>query len=235
MSHALAGLMLAGVTTWASPVNADETHRGRLEAGDATLERGEFYDQYVIATQPGDTLRVDLTSRNFDTYLALVSPANVLYRIDDYRGSKEQTRFEMIDLIGGEWTVVATSTQVVDGDYILQSTTMPAPLGEPMFQEVGSLGRGDVIDELHYVDEYAFNVEHGQRYIIDLTARRFDTYLKITLPDGRVIDSDDYLGAINHSRIDMTAARPGRVAIEVRGFDRESEGRYELQVVPVLE
>ena len=45
---------------------------GTLEAGDATLDDGTFYDEYTFAGQAGETVSITLESLAFDTYLLLL-------------------------------------------------------------------------------------------------------------------------------------------------------------------
>lgn len=47
-----------------------QTVSGTLAAADPTTDRGEYFHQYTITAPPGENLRVVLTSRRFDAFLA---------------------------------------------------------------------------------------------------------------------------------------------------------------------
>jgi|GEM_PF-4055921 len=216
---------------WAAggQAQSQETHRGRLSQEDQTFE-GRHIDRYQFTTQPGQVLRVDMTSKDIDTRLVLISPSNVLYRVDDYLGSAEHARFEMLDLVGGDWTIVATSNLVETGDYALQIRSEVKAIGKPVIFKAGQLGSGSQIDGLHLYERYTKHVEAGQRLLVDLSARRFDTVLKVTLPGGKILTNDDLLpGTINHSRVTGLIKQAGELVVEVRSFDAEGQGRFIVQ------
>lgn len=236
---AVFALLCAVFWTACGQAQSQETHRGRLSEEDQTFE-GRRFDRYQFSTQPGQVLRVDMTSRDIDTRLVLISPSNVLYRVDDYLGSAEHARFEMLDLVGGDWTIVATSNLVETGDYALQIRSEPKAIGKPVIFKAGQLGSGSRIDGLHLYERYSVRVEAGQRLLVDLSARKFDTVLSVTLPSGKVLNNDDLLpGTINHSRVTGLIEEAGELVVEVRSFDAEGQGRFVVQawaqaIVPAI-
>ncbi len=220
----LAGLGLGG-SAW-----ADETHQGQLDETDQTLEGGEPYDQFQVVTQPGERLVVDLTSADFDPYLAIISPSNVFYRVDTYLNRVDHARFDMLDLAGGAWTVVATVEGASRGGYTLAIQTQPVELGAELIHEVGELAAGDsVTPSLHLVDTYEVELTAGQTLMVDVTARRFDTVLQVQMPGGELAENDDFMDAINHSRLEALAREAGTAVIQVRAFDAEGQGRYVIR------
>ena len=85
------------------------TEAGTLGGGDDTLESGEFFDTYTFDGVPGQRLRVDLTSDDFDTYLAVQTPTGDLTHDDDGGGRVGHSVVELDLTEPGSYTVIATS------------------------------------------------------------------------------------------------------------------------------
>jgi len=64
---------------------------GRLEAGDSTLDDGEYSDIFTFDGQAGQTISVELASSDFDTYIGLVLPSDEVLENDDYEGSTSRS------------------------------------------------------------------------------------------------------------------------------------------------
>src|SRR6185436_1882551 len=54
--------------TVGTPIN------GELNDGDPTFSAGEYHDLYVFDGDVGDTIRLELSSSDFDSYLGLITP-----------------------------------------------------------------------------------------------------------------------------------------------------------------
>lgn len=85
--------------------------RGRLNAGDLTLAAGEYADVYYFQAKAGQTVLVEMTSSDFDTYVILAEPSGSTTDNNDFRDSKNMSRLEMTADEGGEWRVIVTSYQ----------------------------------------------------------------------------------------------------------------------------
>ncbi len=92
---------------------------GELASGDSTLTDGEFFDAYTFNAQAGQSMAVEMTSSEFDTYLIVVSPSNEVWENDDY-GSTSVSHVEFTADASGEWRVMATSYSGGEtGDYAI--------------------------------------------------------------------------------------------------------------------
>jgi len=127
-SYTLAIDLGAGGTTTASTEARDvhtldfgSTTNGALETGDGRLEDGEYRDTYVFNGSAGETIRVDMNSSAFDTYLGVVAPSGEDVQNDDYEGSTSHSRVEMRLEESGRYRIVATSYEAGQtGQYTLQ-------------------------------------------------------------------------------------------------------------------
>ncbi len=94
--------------------------RGVLEAGDQQLDTGEYEDIYVFDGSAGQNVTIDMTSSDFDTYVALMTPSGDVIENDDYEGSTSRSLVELDLAETGRYRVVATSYAVDEvGDYLL--------------------------------------------------------------------------------------------------------------------
>jgi len=94
-----------------SSLATGQTITGRLEQGDGQLDDGEYRDIYVFDGQAGQSVSIDMTSSEFDTYLALVVPTGDPIQNDDYEGSTNRSRIDLTLRETGRFRIVATSYQ----------------------------------------------------------------------------------------------------------------------------
>jgi len=98
--------------------------RGELDGDDSTFEAGEYHDAYVFDGAEGDTVRVELSSTDFDTYLGLVTPSGEEIANDDYEGATDRSVIELTLPETGRYRVQATSYAAAEtGNYRLALTT----------------------------------------------------------------------------------------------------------------
>ncbi len=100
---------------------------GSLDGDDTTLDAGEYYDTYVFDGEEGETVRLDLSSADFDTYLGLVTPSGEEIANDDYESSTDRSVIELTLPEAGRYRVQATSYAGAEtGRYRLALTTSTA-------------------------------------------------------------------------------------------------------------
>ena len=93
---------------------------GDLADGDPTFDAGEYHDTYVFDGEDGDTVRIELASTEFDTYLGLVTPSGEEIANDDFDGDTERSVIEMTLPEAGRYRVQATSYGAAEtGRYLL--------------------------------------------------------------------------------------------------------------------
>jgi hypothetical protein len=102
---------------------------GELGEGDPTFEAGEFHDLYVFDGDEGETIRVELSSAEFDTYLGLVTPSGEEIANDDFEGDTERSVIALTLPEAGRYRVQATSYGAAEtGRYRLALTTSTADI-----------------------------------------------------------------------------------------------------------
>jgi hypothetical protein len=99
----------------------DETHQGTLEEGDQRLREGEYFDEYSVQAETGQTIIVDLRSPDFDTYLILETPGGDQERNDDWGDDTMHSHIEIVAPEAGTYSVLVTSFMAEEvGEYTVQ-------------------------------------------------------------------------------------------------------------------
>lgn len=102
---------------------------GELDAGDPTFDGGEYYDTYVFDGAEGETVRIELSSTELDTYLGLVTPSGEEIANDDFAGATERSVIALTLPEAGRYRVQATSYGAAEtGRYRLELTTGAADI-----------------------------------------------------------------------------------------------------------
>ena len=100
---------------------------GELDGGDPTFEAGEYHDTYVFDGDEGETVRIELSSADFDTYLGLVTPSGEEIANDDFEGDTDRSVIELTLPEAGRYRVQATSYAAAEtGRYRLALTASTA-------------------------------------------------------------------------------------------------------------
>lgn len=100
------GAALAGD---AQSVIAGQAMSGTLQAGDTTLNSGEFIDTFSFTGQAGQRVVVDMRSSAFDPYLIVRSPSGAQEDNDDASSTDRNARVETTLAESGEYRIGATS------------------------------------------------------------------------------------------------------------------------------
>ncbi len=101
--------------------NEVRSEEGYLETGDKTLDSGEFVDNYAFIGHAGQLVVIDMFSSEFDPYLILFLPDKSQEDNDDWEGSGEHARLEIILPLDGLYRVSATSFEAGEtGSYSLE-------------------------------------------------------------------------------------------------------------------
>ncbi len=218
--------------------------RGALLATDDTLRSGEAVDVYRLDGRPGLSVRLDLTSDDFDTYLILQDPAGQQVENDDAdRPGHSMIEHDLTEL--GEYRIMVTSYEAGEsGGYELAiDLSGAAPVVERRRDvatlavggsSAGSLGRGDgQLESGEYRDIYVFNGTEGDGVSVEMTSSQFDTYLIVVTPEGDTIQNDDDEGNTSKSRIDLVLRETGRYRIIATSYRAGDTGQYEVSLAPV--
>lgn len=113
-----------------TPLAVGDTVTGRLGPGDRELQEGGYSDVFAFYGQAGETIKAELYSDDFDTYLGLVTPADETIQNDDYEGDSERSVIEFTLPETGRYRLFATSYAAREhGTYSLTlSAVESAPL-----------------------------------------------------------------------------------------------------------
>ncbi len=103
------------------PVVLEQTHQGTLEAGDGRLREGEYFDEYSVQVEAGQSILADLRSPDFDTYLIVEAPDGAQERNDDWADDTMHSHIEWVAEEAGVFSIIVTSFQADEtGEYTLQ-------------------------------------------------------------------------------------------------------------------
>lgn len=99
---------------------AETVTSGQLQAGDRTLQTGEFADHYTYQWQSGN-VHIEASSPAFDAYLVVKSPSGQQHDNDDMvAGGGTTAGLDLAITEPGTWTVIVTSYQAGEsGQYQL--------------------------------------------------------------------------------------------------------------------
>lgn len=97
---------------------------GELEFGDRTLATGEYQDFYVFDGRVGQSVRLEMASSEFDTFVALITPGGDIIENDDFEGNTSRSVVELNLTETGRYRVTATSYAAAEvGGYRLTVDT----------------------------------------------------------------------------------------------------------------
>ena len=216
--------------------------RGSLASGDETLRSGEFVDEYAFEAPPGQRVRVDLRSSDFDTYVMLLGPGDFREENDDADDDVGHSAIDATLADGGTYRVLVTSYAPDEtGGYELtigQGTTPTADDQRDVQRlemgrsAMGSLADGDgELESGEYRDLWVFEGRAGQDVTVEITSDDFDTYLVLLSPDGAVLDeNDDTDGRTDLSRVSARLGASGRYSVVATSYAAGETGSYDVTV-----
>jgi hypothetical protein len=213
-----------------------------IETGDTirgTLRGAAFYNLRATA---GQSLLLELSSADFDTYLAIGRTANGEFEqiaYDDDAGEGTDSRLRFTVPADGEYTIRVTAFSSGDGDYTLVASTRERPARmEPGRLQPGVAVNGEltddspVLDSLYPHDEWLLDATANARYVVNLGSEEFDTYLVVGRNTGSgfvELGRDDDSGDGTNSRLAFNAPETGEYVIRARPFS-SGRGAYTLLV-----
>ena len=207
---------------------------GRLEAGDATLDAGEYFDAFAYQLQAGQTVTADLRSSEFDTFVGVLNPqGEPAAHNDDHEGSKDRSLVSVVADVSGAWTVAVTSYAAAEtGAYSLDVQVGAAGEAEPGVERYsGRLEAGDTtLDSGEYVDGNAFEFQAGEFVVVDLRSTDFDPWLEIRTPGGETFVNDDHEGDSSRSQLALTLTETGSYTVFATTYKPGDSGAYDVSI-----
>jgi len=217
--------------------------RGALAAGDQTLRGGEYADVVEIMGRPGMHLRLDLASRDFDTFMILAPPAGENIENDDADDLPGHSLIDTVLTESGTYRVAITSFKPGEtGSYTLtidqgegQSAShdtrrdvVPIAPGATM---TGVLEEGDAeLETGEHQDTYVFDGVAGQHITVRMKSSSFDPYVGVIPPGGGPIENDDLEGQRDTAGVDFALPETGRYRVVATSYQAGEAGAYELSL-----
>ncbi|MEN7537824.1 pre-peptidase C-terminal domain-containing protein [Aurantiacibacter flavus] len=251
----IAATSYAGAETGHYTIRADLSGSSTRAASDQRLELGRSVngtlaasdprgdhsveDVYLIEASAGQSLRLALTSEDFDSLLRVEGPGGFsVENDDDPAGSTLNSLVETTLPRDGTYRVVVASySEGGLGSYRLDSGTTASSslngltrltLGSSVS---GSLASGDdTIPSGEFIDAYSFAGQRGQRVTFDMTSSEFDTYLSLLMPGGGTEENDDRAGGDGetNSRLTVTLPETGTYTLVATSYQDGETGRYTI-------
>lgn len=228
----------------AAPGGGRIERTGTLAQGDSTLRSGELYDTHTFTWSPGQTVRVRLSSTAFDSYVIVRPPSGQQADNDDLVQGQNDAGIDYTVREAGVHSIIVTSYRAGEqGPYTLTvdgsgggGPASPPPANPPPAAggDVirGALQASDPADgNGRRMDRHQVNLARGEAVRFELTSSEFDTFLRVTPPNGRPAENDDAAQGNTNSVLELVSPEPGAVAVTVTSYRPGELGNYELRVI----
>jgi hypothetical protein len=227
----------------------DFDDEGALQEGDAE-RNGSFRDRFDIPVRAGESVTVVLDSEDFDPILEVTAPGAGMIANDDWEGSLERSRVDLVTSASGSLKIeVLSFGQRATGDYRIRvlrgesvasldesdddgATAGTGAASSALLragqQLSGDLGPGDMtLPNGAWVDSVILDVPAGRSAQL-LVSARGDLHLEIMDPQGRFLTpgGDTYLAESGIYRVQISgeaAAERADYELELRTVDTEGD------------
>lgn len=218
-------------------ISLGQTLRGQLSSSDTRLDSGEYFDSYRFNGVAGQRITITMRSSQLDAYVGIVGPNGFSDENDDAASGSTDAELTLTLPTTGSYTIVATSYAPGEtGNYTLRLIDLPVAQQPGALQAgqtvLGSLASGD--DRLvsgEYVDAWTYTGRRGERLIITLESRDFDTYLMVRGDLEDENDDDPAVRGSTDSRLDVTLPADGTYRILATSYAPGETGEYALRVI----
>lgn len=223
------------------PVAVGDTVEGALAADDGVNDAGVRFDGYRFTGRADQRIVVEMSSDDFDTYLALVGPDGAtLAEDDDGAGEGTNSRLTHTLAAAGDYVIEARAFgDEATGAYTLKVTeTAPPPPPQPL--AFGATVQGEITDadpkddEGRGYDAFVFSGEAGRRVQIIMRSGDFDTFLQIGAAGDDFTaqaSDDDGLREGTDSRLIHTLEETGDYVVRASPLGGEADGLYSIELV----
>jgi hypothetical protein len=194
----------------------------QLSSTDCQLSDGSFVDFYAVTIPTGGTYIFNQTSAVFDTYLALLTSANVLVGInDDYLSTSTDSRLKVIVPAGSYFIGANSYDRNTFGNYSMSSAASTDEVAncEDVFVVPGittsqSLATTDCSTNGFFSDEYVVFLSPGQAITVGMTSSTLDSYVEIRTNGSTVVlaFNDNIDGTTKDARVTYTVPNTGTSA-----------------------
>jgi hypothetical protein len=191
----------------------------QLSSSDCQLTDGSFVDFYAVTIPTAGTYIFNQTSSVFDTYLALLTSANVLVGInDDYISTSTDSKLKVIVPAGSYFIGANSFHPNTLGSYSLSSAASTEEVAncEDVFVVPGittaqSLATTDCTTNGFLSDEYVVFLIPGQTITVSMTSSALDSYVEIRSNGSPAVlaSNDDIDGTTKDARVTYTVPNTG--------------------------
>ncbi|MFT6400206.1 MAG: hypothetical protein ACJAYU_004976 [Bradymonadia bacterium] len=220
---------------------------GAFSSADATRQGGQYFESWSFQGVAGDSVTIDLSSPDVDTFLTLLAPGGSEESSDDISRRDTNSRINMILPVDGTYEVLAsTYLSDAEGAYTLslQASDRGLVVQEPVTGNVeavegelifggsveGRLNRRDSeLSSGEYYDTIMFNGRAGQGITLRMESTQVDTYVMLRGPGGLSVDNDDGSDGTN-SYLEATLPQDGEYSILATSYSPGETGRYTIRL-----
>jgi hypothetical protein len=219
-------------------INVGQEMTGELRSSDPRLNDNSVYHLWTFRGQQGQTVQIDVMSRDFDAFVILQDAMGNELERDDDDGDGLDARIQYTLPTAGTYRIVAnTYSGNSYGTYRLRVTSMG--MGAPRSGAAirrgarfsGTLTASDARMEggkvFHY---FLYHASAGETVTIDLESSTFDPLLVIQDRQGNQIQRDDDSGEGTNARLSFSFPYQGEYRIVVTSFAAGVYGVYTLTV-----
>ncbi|GLK49970.1 hypothetical protein GCM10017620_29440 [Brevundimonas intermedia] len=236
------GLTEAPPAPPAKPIAIGDSVDGNLDDETGTNDEGQRAEFYRFSVEAGQRVAIELSSKDFDTYLTLrkASDNSVVAEDDDGAGSGTDSRIAQTLEEAGDYVVEARAFSG-DGEGRFKLTLEEvAPPPAPSALTFGQTVEGEITpdapqddDGKHYA-AYVFSGTEGQRVQAVLRSGDFDAVLAIGSAEDEftaLATDDDGLGEGTDSRLNLTLPSTGDYLVRASPLTADEKGLYSLELI----
>lgn len=130
--------------------------------------------------------------------------------------------------------IAAAALISLTGGASVAQTPDPSAEQTVVLQEEGALEDGDSVleSDSSLYDVYTFEGQEGQSVTVNLSSTDFDTYLLLIDPEDQLLEQNDDQAQDNmNSSLTVTLPSDGTYTVVANGFDSNSRGSYNVEVL----
>ncbi len=214
---------------------------GKLDNQDSTLPAdNSYYDIYAFEGKAGQQVTIEMSSREIDSYLILLSADGSELAQDDDSGGEENARIIVTLPQDGTYTFLANTYEAgQSGEYQLKLSTAATSLRSLLqnnaiiLETEGALEPTDEVlpSDNSLYDEHTFDGDEGQSITIRLESDEFNPYVALLGPEGQLIaENDDTSPNDKNATLTVTLPMTGSYRVVVNAHDHKGQGQYLLTV-----
>lgn len=225
----------------AKPLAIGDKVEGELNADTGANDDGQRAQLYRFSAEAGQRVAIELSSKDFDTYLVLRNgvDGSVIAQDDDGAGVGTNSRLTATLDTAGDYVVEARAFSGDGEGRFTLTVSEVAPPPPPTSIQFGETVEGEIKTEDPQSDDgkhyhaYAFSGAEGQRIQAILRSGDFDAYLEVGAAEGdftALASDDDGLAQGTDSRLNFTLPKTGDYVIRVMPLSAEEDGLYALEL-----